>query len=293
MKNWFLCPLALFALSSVQAQCNFMNGQSSTSQGSSVLNGSYVASTLPTRKVVGYSSLVERDVMWSKRVWRIIDLREKMNHPMYFPLEPTHNRASLWDIIRCSVESGNLTAYNPGPVLEDDEFTLAYSPMEISNIITTWDTTWTASLEDEDELIMVVQPESIETYNIKKYMLKEDWFFDKQRSVMDVRIVGIAPMREVLGEDGDLRGYAPVFWLYFPELRYTLANVKVFNRQNNAANMSYDDLFFKRMFASYIIKESNVFDRSINSYSAGQATLFESEEIKRDISRYEQDLWHY
>ena len=95
------------------------------------------------------------------------------------------------------------------------------------------------------------------------------------------------------GEDGELRGYAPVFWLYFPECRYVFANATVFNRGNGSREMTYDDLFWKRMFSSYIVKESNVFDRKINEYMVGEAALLESEKIKDEIARMEHDMWHY
>ena len=140
---------------------------------------------------------------------------------------------------------------------------------------------------------LVEQLDELESREIKRYRIKEDWFFDKQRGVMDVRIIGIAPMKEVRGQNGDFRGYAPVFWLYFPECRYVLANSKVFNRGSDVHNMSFEDLFWKRMFSSYIIKESNVFDRKVNEYVAGVQALLESEQIKGNIAKVEHDLWHF
>ena len=90
-----------------------------------------------------------------------------------------------------------------------------------------------------------------------------------------------------------MRGYAEMFWLYFPECRYVFANWDVFNRHNDAARMSFEDLFWKRMFSSYIIKESNVFDRRINQEYTGINALLESEKIQDEIDRIEHDLWHF
>ena len=36
--------------------------------------------------------------------------------------------------------------------------------------------------------------EFYENRDIIQYEIKEDWFFDKQRSVLDVRIIGISPI---------------------------------------------------------------------------------------------------
>lgn len=278
-----LLPVSLHAA----AQCNF-----SVPQGN-VLTGTYVAEHIPTANVVPYPYVGEADVMWSKRIWRVIDLREKINMPIYYPLEPTNEYASLWDIIKCNVEEGNLTAYNPGPLLDDDEFKVPYSAAELQDILHQFDTVWTVSIEDGETMIPTLQQDDLESAEIKQYILKEDWFFDRERSIMDVRIIGIAPVREVKGDDGEMRGYAPVFWLYFPECRYIFANVNVFNRQNDVKHLSYDDLFMKRMFSSYIKKESNVYDRNINESYTGIDALLESERIKDVVFRMEHDMWHF
>jgi gliding motility associated protien GldN len=146
---------------------------------------------------------------------------------------------------------------------------------------------------DTEEWTEVIVEDAVETSEIKQYLLKEDWFFDRQRSVMEVRIIGMAPMQEVRGDDGEVRGFAPIFWLYFPECRYVFANSKVFNRQNSVATLSFDDLFTKRYFNSYIIKEANVFDRKINEEYQGIDALLEADRVKNDIFLIEHDLWHF
>jgi gliding motility associated protien GldN len=129
--------------------------------------------------------------------------------------------------------------------------------------------------------------------NIQQYWIKEDWFFDKQRSVMEARIIGICPLAEKLSESGEVIGVKPLFWIYFPDARPYLAKAAVFNRHNDAERMSYDELFTKRMFSSYVYKESNVYNRSILDYKTGLDVQLESEEIKENIFNYESDLWHY
>ena len=164
---------------------------------------------------------------------------------------------------------------------------------EVDSLLNPSVTTWTASLEDPDLMIPVVQPAPITSAEVTRYQLKEDWFFDKQRGTMEVRIIGLAPMREVRGEDGELRGHAPLFWLYFPELRYVLANADAFNRWNDAERHSLDQVFQDRQFSSYVIKESNVQDRRIGDHTQGVDALLESERAKDGLFHAEHDLWNY
>jgi gliding motility associated protien GldN len=280
----FLLLLSPFA----NAQCSYL----STGSTSTVLNGAYIPETVPTKQLISYTHLREADVLWSKRVWRIIDLREKINQPLYYPIEPSSERVSLFDLMKCSIESGNLTAYNPGPLLDNDQFTVPFTSAEVRERLISIDTVWTEDLET-GELVAVPVVEEVESSEIKQYLLKEDWFFDRQRGVMEVRIIGIAPMQEMKSPDGDVRGYAPLFWVYFPEARYVLANSHVFNRQNDVQNMSFDDLFAKRYFSSYITKESNVFDRKINEEYQGINALLQADQVKSSIFKIEHDLWHF
>ena len=128
------------------------------------------------------------------------------------------------------------------------------------------------------------------------FRVKEDWFFDKQRSVMDCRIIGIAPLMYAIDETGNIREgniKMPLFWVYYPEARKLLANAEVFNRENDAERRSFDDIFTKRLFGSYIYKESNVFDRRIEDYKQGINALLESERIKAEIMNFEHDMWEF
>jgi len=127
---------------------------------------------------------------------------------------------------------------------------------------------------------------------IKFYEIKEEWFFEKQKSDMEVRIIGIKPVKESIGPDGN-PVLEDLFWIYFPEARFVFARYDVFNVNNDAKRMSFDDLFLKRFFESTIIKESNVYDRSINEYKTGLDALLEAEKIEEKIFNFEHDFWHY
>jgi gliding motility associated protien GldN len=134
----------------------------------------------------------------------------------------------------------------------------------------------------------------ITSEDITKYWIKEEWFFDKQRSVMDVRILGILAVTSKKTESGeDAGGDKPLFWFYYPEIRHVLATNDVYMRHNDSERKSFDDLFWKRMFSSYIIKESNVYDRYIADYALGIDGLLEAEKIKEDVFEFEHDFWQH
>ena len=113
---------------------------------------------------------------------------------------------------------------------------------------------------------------------------------------MGVRIVGLCPLQE--GQDevtGRLDGsYNPLFWVRFEEARNILVNAEAFNlMKNDAERRTYDDIFWKRMFSSVIVKEANVMDRKISEYMIGLDALLEAERVKAEIFNIEHDLWEY
>ncbi len=259
----------------------------SASLSSQILDGVYAKQTIATDRLVPYTSLREADVMWSRTVWRKIDLREKLNLPLYYPIQPIGDRQSLSQVLIEAVKEGSLTAFAP----MDDDFTTVLSRAEIEKLFFTIDTMVVDDPDNPDQQIIKIIKNELDLSEIIEYRIKEEWFFDKQRSVMDVRIVGIMPVRKEMVED-EVRS-KPLFWIYFPEARTILNNKAVFNRQNDAARLSYDDIFSKRMFASYIYKENNVYDRTIGDYTYGQDALLEADRIKKNMFDMESDYWEY
>ncbi|MGB3947385.1 MAG: gliding motility protein GldN [Bacteroidia bacterium] len=252
----------------------------------------YPKEHIQTRRPIPYTNVREADVMWSKRVWRVINLKEKFNFPLYYPITSIKDRKSLFDVLKdAALNDSTITCFSAS----DDEFQVPLTKSEVAAILVQWDSTHqTENPENPSEMILSPIKHEITSEDITKYWIKEDWFFDKQRSVMDVRILGILAVTAKKTENGDdAGGDKPLFWVYYPEIRPILANNDVYMRHNDAERKSFDDIFWKRMFSSYIIKESNVYDRYIGDYAVGMDGLLESERIKEDIFEFEHDFWQH
>lgn len=242
------------------------------------------------RPPVSYAYLREADVMWSRTVWRKLDMREKMNHPIYFPVAATKERISLVQLILNALTEGSLTAYDA----MNDEFTTPLSWTSVRNFGSRTDTLWVDNPDPPYDPIPKIVQYDFDPSRVKEFRIKEIWYFDKQRSQLDVRIVGVCPVAENIDPvTGEVRGLTPMFWVYFPELRNILSTTRVFTRFNGNMEMTYDDLFWKRMFSSYIYKVQNVYDRKIADYSTGINAMLESEKVQNEIFTYEMDLWEY
>lgn len=265
-----------------------------------VNDGFYTRETIPARQPIPYPYVRETDVMFSKRVWRIIDLRQKMNYPLYFPTQVLLDRESLLQRLVRAIKYNEITAYENDL---DGEFTTRLSYEQVLNNMDALDKVQKQVDENGQEVDVTVKGE-IKWNAIKELLVKEEWFFDKQHSTLQVRIIGLCPIMHSLrildtgGEEEQQGGEInriQLFWVYFPEARNVLANTDVFNSFNDAQRISFDDIFFKRRFNSYIIKESNVFDdRRIAEYTFGGInTMLESDRIKNELFNLEHDLWEY
>ncbi|MBN2682409.1 MAG: gliding motility protein GldN [Bacteroidales bacterium] len=329
-------------------------------QDADILGGLYKKSHVPAREDIKYHSFREADAMWTKIVWRKLDLREKINHPLYFPqisafsieevFEPRDDRYNIttlllykyigtnalnavnyfknrWPdiysgdpkIIRLvhilereidnvskdispAGDSKNLDDYLKYMVFEDHEFRKPKYFMDMykgaggykdsilqtdqyGNPIITQFGTYAYS----EPFYTGVRPDSI-----TELLMKEIWYFDKNRGKMEVRIVSICPRRVVWDPQGNAYSGTEVGWFYFPAIRPTLASHEVFNTSNDAERRTFDDIFWKRHFSSFVYAETNVFDnRMIREYKAGLDALLEAERVKDWMFKIEHDIWNY
>lgn len=258
------------------------------SSAQSVNDGVYIKENIPGKRPVPYPVLREADILWSKKIWQIIDCREKLNHPFYFPTQDLDDRRSLISLLIYGINNEGLTAYR------DDEFKEILTRDEVYDMFGALPDTQMVANPNTGVLEARVIEGEIKYDEVKKYELKEQWYFDKQHSIMRVRVLGVCPIREYMNPETGMYIKARTFWVYFPEARPLLASQEVFNRHNDAQRISFDDIFFQRRFNSYIVRESNVYDnREIFAYMQGLNQLMEAERIKKELFEWEHDLWEY
>lgn len=255
----------------------------------------YTRQAVQERKVIPWPYLREADVFWAKRITRVIDVREKQNQCMNWPKNP------LSLVLYNAVKDGKLIPYN------NDSLT---SVMTIEEFLGRGSDTNVVETSYDPEDVTLTRPDTIVTVfepvdKIRKYRVLEDWIFDKKESRMYVRIIAIAPLynEKVAGIELGERDLCVLKYHKSPDdadqndVRMITVNMEVFNRQNDAARVTFDDWFEQRLFSSYVTKESNQYDNKIKEYEEFKdnkvAAMLESERIKYDLFEKEHDLWEY
>jgi len=251
------------------------------------------------RNPLAYENIREDDAWYRERVWREIDIREKMNLPFRYAASEDNGNQRFIAILLNAIRTGEVTAFNPSL---DDRFTTPMTTAEVGETITgkadtiqipDWinDPNGSKGLMKDSVVVQEFNPDAIQ-----KFRIKEEWVFDKESSRMYARILGIAPMKPILNNDGTLRDETPMFWVYYPDLRPILAKYEVYNSKNFGARMSWEELFESRFFSSYIVKSTieNPYDLFIKTYVRDPILrLLEGENVKDKIFNFEQDLWSY
>ena len=264
-------------------------------------DAAYEKNSMKERTPLDYEYLRWDDALFSERVWREIDVREKINNVFRNKAEDDNGDQRFINILVKAVRSGKVTAFSS----DDDRFTTPLDSAQFEGAIGgggQCDTLPVFNLNDPTKIDKyVVNCITLNPDDIVKIRIKEDWVFDRESSRLFCRIIGIAPMKTVLAADKKTeQGARPLFWIYYPDLRSTLTKYEVYNPKNMGQNrMTWEELFESRMFGSYIVKSTmdnplNRFIRNIYSKETdGILRLLEGENIKEKIFNYEQGIWSY
>ena len=249
-------------------------------------------------KPLVYGYVHDRDVLMGKTTWEIIDLSEKINFALYFPIDTANigsDRRSLYDVLTKALKNGKITE-----VYTDSYFNTKKSMQDIQTSLTRIDTTdagreqINAGNQISDEYIL---KQDLAAQDVTQYKIKGYWYFDKRQSELKYRLLGICPVTpDVYTMNSDEKDYIELFWVFFPAARDVLHEAKAFNDKNSAMPVSFDQILNSRRFNSVIYKEENVYgDRTIEEYMKDNAQnqLLESERVKEKIRNFEQDMWNY
>ncbi|MCO5234665.1 MAG: gliding motility protein GldN [Chitinophagaceae bacterium] len=252
------------------------------------------------RTPLPYENIREDDAIYREKVWREIDIREKINLPFRYKADEDNGNQRFIAILLNTIKSGEVTAFDASV---DDRFTTPMTLDQIgSKLAGSCDTIMVPDLDKDPTLSKGIMKQDVvcEEFNmddITKFRIKEEWVFDKESSRMYVRILGIAPVKTYFDKvTGKEIGSAPIFWVYYPDMRASLAKFEVYNGRNFGARMSWEELFESRYFGSYIVKSTldNSQDLYLKQYvKDDMLRLLEGENVKNTIFNYEQDLWSY
>lgn len=253
-------------------------------------------------KPIPYGYIDERDIMWSKVVWEVIDLDERINYPLYYPVDTValdYSRRSLYDVLVNAIKSEKLT-----DVYVDSYFTEKRNKEDIESIIQKIDTLDEGkSYLNAGEAVPkeFINKRVINAGDIDQYKIKGMWYFDRRMGELKYRLLGIAPVAPdvyfIDDENVDKEEVmVPLFWVWYPSAREILNNSYVFNPKNPSNPISFDMLLNARRFNAVIYQEENEYgDREIKDYIVKNSLfqLLESNRIKEAIRDKEQDMWSY
>jgi gliding motility associated protien GldN len=294
LKSFILTLVCVFTVTISFAQANILNAKSPEEIGKKT----DAQILMDNDKPLEYGYVDDRDILYSKMVWEKVVLDERVNFPLYYPIDTNNigkDRRSLFDVLMKSVKDGDIEN-----IYDDSYFTTKRTLKDIEASMVLIDTTelgieqFNAGEEISPEYINRTE---ITAAHVVEYHIKGMYYFDKRLGELRYRILGIAPVVPDVNflneEEPDL---VPLFWVFFPDAREVLHKAKAFNAKNTAIPISFDHLLNSRRFNGYIFREANVQgDRSISEYVTDNALmqLLESDRVKEKIRDFEQDMWSY
>src|SRR5690606_7515867 len=296
MKSFVLTVASLLLANAAVAQANILNAKDPDEIG--VRTEAQIA--LDNDHPLEYGYVDDRDIMFSRMTWEKVVLDERVNFPLYYPVDTMNigkDRRSLFDVLWKAVKNGEIDSYG------DSYFTTKRSREQILTSMSKVDTLDIGYQQFNADGF--VDPEyiikrDIASYDISAYFIKGLWYFDKRQGELKYRLLGIAPaapdVNFIDSEDEAQKEPIALFWVFYPDAREILHTAKAFNDKNSAMPFSFDHLLNARRFNGYIYAEENVYgDRTIERYIPDNALmqLIESDRIKDEIRNFELDMWSY
>ncbi len=264
------------------------------------------------------------DVIWSRYIYRVIDMRYKQNYQLYFPPKADDpDYRNLFKVILDAVVDGMpiYTAANSETIKPDFKPENRMSNKEIPRDGFLIRDMTQPEPDDEDFMditksrYMLINCDTIEdklsfqpfkfdevVRNQIKYLVQEIVFFDKHTSRLHTKIMAIAPLHPwKISESGDSTQIMTalkqsiVCWIPFDGLRPYLAMQYAIPNRNETKRVTYDEFFQKRLFTSYIVGEGNMYNRWIPDYKFNdiEGIRKEQDRIATELLNFEQDLWEY
>ena len=297
LKNIVLILILIFTTNKVWSQANLLNAKDPNEIGKKNEKQLIADNDEP----LPYGFVDDRDILWSKIVWEYIDLNERLNLPLYYPTESNQissDRRSLFETLLNGVNSGKITQ-----IYNDDYFTQKLTAADISKKLIRVDTIDAGfavlNTNPNADIEEYIDRTALTSHRIVGFEIKGVWYFDKKLGELKYRLLGIAPMApdiQTLERGGNPNEKIPVFWVFYPDARNILHDMKIFNPKNSAYPISFDHVLNSRRFSSVITREENIYgNRKISDYIRGNSLfqVLEAEKIKDGIRNKELDMWNY
>ena len=299
LKSYLLLGMVVLSIcaGNAQAYFNMLNAKNPEEIGK-VPKERVIASK---DKPLPYGYVDDRDILWSKIVWEHIDLNERINMPLYYPIDSAFvnsSRKSLFYTLLRGIKKGDIKE-----VYDDSFFKSKLTMKDINQKLTRVDTSdyaYELLNEGETDIKDFVDEVSIKSEDIDGYRIKGIWYFDKKHGELKYRLLALAPMApdvQILGRDDiEAEESLPLFWIFYPDARDVLHKGYAFNERNHRSPISFDDILNARRFTSVILREENLYgNRSIADYIQGNALfqIMEYERIRESIRSKELDMWNY
>jgi gliding motility associated protien GldN len=259
------------------------------------------------------------DIVWSRIVYRIIDMREKQNSQLYFPITPTVKYKNLLRVILEATVNDTLKGYEK----KDEDIQPAWNKAPICKekfadffIDCDWDSAEQkirkTPLVKNDPITNkpIVNDYAFGSYsaNSLKYVIQEIVFFNKHYSKMYSKVIAIAPYFSkneinltklntggIAKTDEGIWNYfqsSVVCWFLYDELRPYIVKELIVPNGNENQRMTFDDFFSQRLFYSYLLGDSNMFDKMLlQTYSDPVSIRREQQRIEYELMNIEQDIW--